>query len=121
MGIVDLAGQLRNVYRYDSSWHRNRKWWWEIWWWVFQLLLTNSYVLYIKYYNMMDSKKALCHYEYIKQISLAWINQEEYWPKTLKVVSIKRPKEDQQIPVTRERKKLDTGLLSVSSTHSKCY
>ena len=25
MGNVDLADQLRNIYRYDSSWHRNRK------------------------------------------------------------------------------------------------
>ena len=70
---------------------------------------------------MMDSKNALSHFDYIKQISLAWINQEEYWPKTLKVVSRKGPKEDQQIPVTRGRKKLDTGPLSILSTHSKCY
>ena len=118
---VNLDDQMRNVYCYDSSWHRNRKWWWAIWLWAFQLLLTNSYVLYIKYYNMMDSKKALSHYDYIKHILLAWINQEEYWPKTLKVLSIKRPKEDQQIPVTRRREKIDTGSLSVSSTPSKCY
>ena len=31
MDNVDLADQLRNVYRYNSSWHRNRKWWWAIW------------------------------------------------------------------------------------------
>ena len=30
MGNVDLAGQLRNHYRYDSAWLRNRKWWWLI-------------------------------------------------------------------------------------------
>ena len=69
----------------------------------------------------MDNKKTLSHYEYIRQISLAWINQEEYRPKTLKFVSRKRPKEDQQIPVTRGRKKLDTGSLSVSSKHLKYY
>ena len=109
MGNVDLADQLRNVYCYDSSWHINRKWWWEIWLWAFQLLLINSYVLCIKYHKIMDSKKALSHYDYIEQISLEWINQEEYWPKTLKVVSRKRLTEDQQIPVTRGRKKLDTG------------
>ena len=30
MGNVDLAHQLRNHYRYDSLWHRNRIWWWAI-------------------------------------------------------------------------------------------
>ena len=46
MGNVDLANQLRNYYRIDTSWHRNRKWWWSIWWWRFQVLLTNSYIAY---------------------------------------------------------------------------
>lgn len=121
MGNVDLANQLRNVYRYDSSWYRNCKWWWAIWWWAFQLLLTNSYVLYCKYHKMMDSKKVLSHYDYIKQFSLAWINQEQYWPKTLKVASRKRPTEDQEILVTRGRKKLGTGSMSVSNNNSMCY
>ena len=120
MGNVDLADQLRNVYRYDSSWHRNRKWWWAIWWWAFQLLLTNSYVLYCKYHKMIDSKQAVSHYDYIKQVALAWINQEEYWPKKQKVASRKRPTQE-PIRVTRGRKKLDTGSMSVSSNNSKCH
>ena len=76
MGNVDLADQLRNHYRYDSSWHRNRKWWWAIWWWGYQVLLTNSYVLYLKFHKMHDSKNFYSHYDYIKQKSLAWINPE---------------------------------------------
>ena len=85
MGNVDLADQLRNHYRYDSVWHRNRKWWWAIWWWGFQLLLTNSYILYQKYHRMIDSKSAVSHYDYIKEIALAWVNQELYWPKKITI------------------------------------
>ena len=29
---------------------------------------------------MIDSKKVVSHYDYIKQIALAWINQQLYWP-----------------------------------------
>jgi hypothetical protein len=61
MGNVDQADQLRNHYRYDTSWHRNRKWWWAIWWWAYQVLLTNSYVLYCKYHTMIKSKKEVSH------------------------------------------------------------
>ena len=27
MGNVDLADQIRNHYRHNNLWHRNRKWW----------------------------------------------------------------------------------------------
>ena len=94
MGNVDQADQLRNHYRYDTSWHRNRKWWWAIWWWAYQVLLTNSYVLYCKYHTMITSKKGVSHYEYIKQISLAWINHELYWPQPPKVKAKRKTKED---------------------------
>ena len=33
---------------------------------------------------MIDSKDAVSHYDYIKEIALAWINQEMYWPKEVK-------------------------------------
>ena len=84
MGNVDIADQLRNTYRYDTQWHRNRKWWWAIWWWGFQTLLTNSYIMYVAYHKMHDSTNFVTHYEYIKMISLAWIDQEGYWPEPKK-------------------------------------
>ena len=92
MGNVDLADQLRNVYRYDTSWHRNRKWWWSIWWWGFQLLLTNAYVLYKKFHLLHSSKAAVSHYDFIKQVALAWINKERYWPKTIKLADTTKRK-----------------------------
>lgn len=74
MGHVDVADQLRNCYRYDSNWHRNRKWWWAVWWWGFQILLTNSYVAYSKYYDLVEmSEKKMSHYDYIKAVALSWI------------------------------------------------
>ena len=44
-------------------------------------MLTNSYVLYRKYFEMHDLKQPLNHYEYIRAISLAWLDQEHYWPR----------------------------------------
>ena len=81
MGSVDIADQLRNHYRYDTQWHRNRKWWWAIWWWGFQVLLTNSYKVYCDFHKIHQSNKALSHYEFIKSMALAWLDKENYWPK----------------------------------------
>ena len=81
MGSVDIADQLRNHYRYDTQWHRNRKWWWAIWWWGFQVLLTNSYKVYCDFHKIHQSNKALSHYEFIKSVALAWLDKENYWPK----------------------------------------
>ena len=44
-------------------------------------MLTNSYVLYRKYFEVHDLKQPLNHYEYIRAISLAWLDQEHYWPQ----------------------------------------
>ena len=80
MGNVDIADQLRNVYRYDTQWHRNRKWWWALWWWGYQLMLTNSYILYKKYHQMMRSRRVMSHYDYIRAVAMAWIAPEVHWP-----------------------------------------
>ena len=82
MGNVDIANQLRNVYRHNMQWHRNQKWWWEIWWWGFQCLLTNLYIAYVRYHKMHDSTtNYVLHYKYIKSVALAWIEPEVYWPE----------------------------------------
>ena len=80
MGNVDQADQLRLQYR-STYWLRNRKWWWSMFFWIFEGMLTNSYVLYRKYFEMHDLKQPLNHYEYIRAISLAWLDQEHYWPQ----------------------------------------
>ena len=81
MGSVDLADQLRNHYRSDTHWHRNRKWWWAMWWWGFQVLLTNAYKVYCDFHKMHQSEGALSHYDFIKTVALAWMDRENHWPK----------------------------------------
>ena len=49
MGSFDIADQLRNVYRYDSQWHRNRKWLWSIWWWGYHLFLKKYYIFTLNF------------------------------------------------------------------------
>ena len=80
MGNVDLADQLRNYYRYDTQWHRNRKWWWSVFWWAFQLLMTNAYIAYSKYHKVHLSTNVVSHYDFIKQIALAWMDPRKYGP-----------------------------------------
>ena len=43
---VDIADQLRNEYRPDGLWWRNRKWWWSVWIWLFGVVCTNAFVIY---------------------------------------------------------------------------
>ena len=121
MGNVDLADQLRNHYRYDSVWHRNRKWWWSIWWWGYQLLLTNSFVLYCKYHRMIDSNQAVSHYDYIKTIALGWINQDTHWPKQVKLKKRKADKEvdDGKRHTRATTRKLYSSSSQMSSSSSK--
>ena len=47
MGDVDVADQLRGVYRLDH-WERNSKWWWSMLFWYMGVLLTNYYRLYLQ-------------------------------------------------------------------------
>ena len=44
MNDVDLADQVRNVYRWDIF-MRKRKWWWLIIMWCLQILQANTYLL----------------------------------------------------------------------------
>ena len=78
MGNVDQADQLRLQYR-STYWLRNRKWWWSMFFWLFEGALTNSYVLYRKFFQIHDRKPPLNHYEYIRAISLAWLDPSKYW------------------------------------------
>ena len=55
MGNLDISDQLRGSYRFDH-WMQKRKWWWSTFFWEFQVLLTNSYILYNKYYLIHNMK-----------------------------------------------------------------
>ena len=79
MGNVDQADQLRLQYRIHY-WLRNRKWWWAHFFWIFELSLTNAFVLYRMFHDIHEIKLPLTHYEFIKAVALAWIDQDTYWP-----------------------------------------
>ena len=119
MGSVDLADQLRNYYRYDTQWHRNRKWWWAVWWWGFQLLLTNAYKHYQTYHEMHQSEDFMTHYDFIRSIVMAWIDQENYWPKKRKkrAKGIRLPDNqcDDSSSTRRSRRRLQSASCSLSS------
>ena len=55
MGNVDIDDQLRGSYRFHHL-MRNMKWWWSMLFWEFQLILTNSYMLYRKFYIIQNLK-----------------------------------------------------------------
>lgn len=57
-----------------------------MWWWGFQVLLTNSYVLYQNYHKLHDrSEYAADHMLFIDMIARAWLEPAVYWPHKDKV------------------------------------
>ena len=114
MGSVDLANQLHNHYCIDMSWHRNRKWGWG-----FQVILTNSYISYLKFHKMLRTKPRYTHYNYIKSIALAWMNKDQFWPKHQSAEPRKKKGDDDGVRRTRASKKLNM-IMSDSSTQLTC-
>jgi hypothetical protein len=108
MGNVDIADQLRNYYRVDV-WMRKFKWWHSVFWWAFQVLIINSYVCYNRYHEMLGLTPPMTHYEYQRDIALAWIDPQEYATKKKKRYTT---------PVTSEHSEPST-LTSNSTTNSK--
>ena len=80
MGDVDLADQLRGVYRLDRF-VRNKKWWFSMLFFSTGVLLTNAYRVYLRVNEDegVTGKKdgLLTHYEFRKAIALFWINDIE--------------------------------------------
>ena len=74
MGNVDVADQLRGVYRLDY-WVRNRKWWWSILFWSLGTMMSNAYIIYLKVNDEygIPKSKLLSHHDFQKQIALQWI------------------------------------------------
>ena len=80
MGDVDIADQIRGVYRFDK-WARKYKWWHSIFWWAFQVMMVNAYVSY-KHHMEGHGLKPMSHYEFQKDISRAFISGKVVSTKT---------------------------------------
>ena len=80
MGDVDQSDQLRLQYCVHY-WLQTQKWWFAIFLWIFECYLTNCYVLYRKSHEIHGRQMPQTHYEFIQDISLAWLKPSKYWPK----------------------------------------
>ena len=128
MGNVDITDQLRGSYRFDHC-MRKRKLWWSMFFWSFQVLLTNPYILYKKYYIIHDLKP-MSQYKFCYQVTIAWIDRKAHRPRIISIrhelmpsgssVSTTRSQTSEQTNNTRKFKgvtdiSLDptTGLLKI--------
>ena len=71
------------------------------------MLLTNAYISFVKFHRIHGKKVKKTHYEFIKDVALAWIKPDMYWPgwntrKRAAVASISRSVDtsDEQTTVT---------------------
>ena len=76
MGQVGIVDQIHNSYKMDH-WLRNFKWWHSILWWVFQVLLTNSYIVYKKVLGQAGESPR-SHYDYQKLDAVSWIDMQNF-------------------------------------------
>ena len=79
MNNVDVEDQLRGSYCF-YHWMLKSKLWWSMFFWCFQVLLTNSFIIY-KNCMILHKQKPTSHYNFHKAGALAWISQDEHWSK----------------------------------------
>eukprot|EP00536_Pseudo-nitzschia_multiseries_P014798 jgi/Psemu1/40172/gm1.40172_g len=77
MGGVDIADQLRGVYRLDS-WVWYRKLWWSVMFWAIGVLLTNVYKLYLSVWEHEGVKNPhyKAHYNFRRAIGKYWVDPQ---------------------------------------------
>ena len=88
MQDADKADQLREHYKFDR-WMRKRKWWWSVLFWGMEVMMVNAYLCYVKFQIMNGKKKSECmsHNDFRRQIALAWIDPDTYWPDRYKAAA----------------------------------
>ena len=102
MNNVDLADQVRNVYRWDIFMWK-RKWRWSIMMRWLKMIQANAYVLYTKY-TTMHHLKEITHLDFNIQICLAWIDSENYCPKKKRAYQHQARSGDSTSSTTRSTK-----------------
>ena len=88
MNNVDVADQLRLQYRIHN-WIRNRKWWWAMFFWSFETSITNYFILYKKI-HLLHNREPISHYEFLRLITLSWLDPENYSAKKWKQINEKK-------------------------------
>lgn len=76
MNSVDIADQLRMVYRPDGLWMRCRKWWWSIMLWALGQAVTNAYKQYTDVCARAGAK-AITHLDFRVAVSEVWCKTPE--------------------------------------------
>jgi len=71
MNSVDIADQLRNVYRPDGLWMRMRKWWWSIFLWAMGQSVVNAYLVYVRVCEKAGAT-AMTHLDFHVAVATAW-------------------------------------------------
>ena len=72
MNSVDIADQLRMVYRPDGLWLRCRKWWWSLMLWALGQAVTNAYIMYKAVCRDAHVEPAYTHLEFQVAVAEAW-------------------------------------------------
>ena len=82
MSNVEVADQLRGSYRFYIFLCKT-KWWWYMFFWCFQMLLTNSYILYKKYL-LLQNITPMSHYDFQNSVVKYWIRYDLHWPDSIR-------------------------------------
>ncbi|KAK3259111.1 hypothetical protein CYMTET_31882 [Cymbomonas tetramitiformis] len=86
MNGVDLCDQLRNQYRCDGPWMRQRKWWFPIFLWSVEVALSNAYICY-RAKCQVAKVKAVPHRVFLERVSERLCG---YQPPQLPLASVRR-------------------------------
>ncbi|KAK3269570.1 hypothetical protein CYMTET_21993 [Cymbomonas tetramitiformis] len=87
MNGVDLCDQIRNQYRTDGPWMRQRKWWWSIFLWALEVGKGNAFLLYRRRCEQRQ-QKAMMHRVFIEMLARRLCGAEVVSPLHSRVSSI---------------------------------
>ena len=99
MNSVDIADQLRMIYRPDGLWMRCRKWWWSIMLWALGQAVTNGYIMYKAVCRDAGIVPAYNHLQFQVAVAEAWCMTPQI------VLNSKNATAAQPISATTEKKK----------------